>query len=139
MTRRFGIGKLMAITTLFAVLFGLMKWADFHPIVFAAVAVFVAGIGVAQALLFGGKDPRRASVLSGAFLFPLIWIGSPVIMDWIQGGHYPWEVLNPYVLVVSVIIGVFIGSGFGYMAGFLVACLFLWDARDRDKEDDCPT
>ena len=133
MPRRFGVGKLMAITALFAVLFGLMKWADFHPIAFPAVGVFVGVVGVAQALLFGGKKPRLASMLAGAVLFPFVGAGTYIIVYGIEGRRLALEAcLDPGALAGAGILGVI----FGYLAGGLVAGLFLGDARDRDRKDD---
>lgn len=70
--RRFGLGKLMLITAFFAVLFAVLSCLNAHPLVFVAVAGFVTLVGLSQAILFSGKMPRQASVVTGSVVCALM-------------------------------------------------------------------
>ena len=75
--RRFGMGTIFVVTTLFAVLFGILTSVGAPGEFVLILAGFLAIIGFAQMLLFGGKRPRLASVLPGIVLTTLIslaWI-----------------------------------------------------------------
>jgi len=133
--RRFGIGKLMAITALFAVLFGLMKWLSFYPIVFAMVGVFVAGIGAAQALLFGGRKPRQASVIAGSLLSVTFCVAGFTV-DCLESGFPRGEYL--FLAFMGLLVFIVLGAGLGYLAGCLMAGLFLRDLYVREKTSDPP-
>ena len=64
--RRFGIGTLLVVTTMFGVLFAGLQALGCPPIVFFLALLFFTAVGLGQAFLFGGKHPRRASVIVGA-------------------------------------------------------------------------
>ena len=69
MPRRYSIGTLMILTVFFALIFGILKMCGVSPIVFIAVTVFIVGVAACQALLYGGKNPRKASFVGGAVMF----------------------------------------------------------------------
>ena len=93
--RRFGVGSLLAVTAAFAVLLGIVRWlagiwlgetgSAETAAIMAWLIVFFAVVGVSQAVLFGGKKPRLASLLAGAvmgglsplvvFLVMRLWLG----------------------------------------------------------------
>ena len=66
--RKFDISTLFAVTTAFALLFGLFGQLGHGPAVLLAIFVYITGVGLAQAVLFGGLAPRAASILAGAVL-----------------------------------------------------------------------
>ena len=72
MPRRFSIGTAMILTAVFALLFGLLKTLDVPPVVFFVVSAFVAAIAVCQAVLFKGKNPRKASIVVGFVMGVLV-------------------------------------------------------------------
>ncbi|MCR4411775.1 MAG: Clp protease N-terminal domain-containing protein [Thermoguttaceae bacterium] len=119
--RRFGLGTLLLITTMFAVLYASLQLLGAHPVVFVMVVVLFAGVGLGQMLLFGGKYPRAASIWVGLVLFPIevavamLYVASQSL----YGGPDPNEVCALAVLAVPF------GAGFGYLAGGLTAGVFL--------------
>ena len=64
--RRFGVGVMLVIMTMYAMLFAALK--DTDAVFFVVAAVFVTIIGLSQAILFKGHDPRKASVITGMAL-----------------------------------------------------------------------
>lgn len=133
--RRFSLGRLMLITAFFAVLFGLLSWLDAPPVVFVVVGVFVTVVGLAQAILYSGKKPRKASVVAGSavgVVVSMIWCvflvfavgGRPRI-----GGFLCW-----FPLWIAFCAGV--GAVLGYVAGCLIASVFLGKRVDLPEADD---
>jgi hypothetical protein len=123
--RRFGVNVLLVLMTGFAVLFALLRALNAPPPAFATIGVFFLGVTVSQVVLFQGKRPRMASMLVGAVLLPLVMI-SAQLLD--RSGRSPaWEWLD--MLVISTVFGAI----WGYLAGTLVAGVFLllerWTGR----------
>jgi len=126
--RRFGVGTLVLVTTMFAVLFAAMRTYGVHPITFGAIAVFFAGVGLAQAVLFVGRSPRAASVVAGAVLTPALSLGIGIWVD----GTPPLSL----AMIACVFLAI-LGAGLGYLAGGLTAGVFLvvepfWRIRAED-------
>jgi len=139
-TRRFSVGTFMIMTAFFAVLFAIMKMLNVNPVIFADVAIFFAGIGAAQAILFKGQDPRKASWLAGFILGPVIGIGTILIARLFANYWGPHDYATPGQWNRGDTIGysisfIFFGGPFGYLAGCLIAGIFLVRERDIDKED----
>jgi len=110
---RFGMGILMLMMTMFAVLFAAMQLLGARPEVFIVVAVLFAGVGLGQMLLYGGKYPRAASIWVGAGLFPVEMVGVLIHM----GAREE---------IICLLVGSpLLGAGFGYLAGGLTAGVFL--------------
>jgi hypothetical protein len=109
--RRYDLATLFVVTCAYALLFGIMRWASWGPTVFASVAGFITCVGAAQALLFGGKSPRVASLCVG------FAAGSVVLVT----GVMRWGVVGGLALCCPVTAIV----AFGYMAGVLVGGVFL--------------
>lgn len=63
--RRFGVGTVMIFTAMFAVLFSLLRSLGSPPHLIIFLGLWSACIGLGQMLLFGGKQPRAASVAVG--------------------------------------------------------------------------
>jgi hypothetical protein len=84
--RQYGVGTLLLITAMYALLFGALKSLRSPPAAFAIVGVFPACIGLAQMLLFGGKRPREASIIAGSVFFVLASI-IPLSMMLAGGGY----------------------------------------------------
>jgi len=112
--RRFGMGILMLMMTMFAVLFAVMQLLGAPADVFIIVAVLFAGVGLGQMLLFGGKYPRAASIWVGACLYPV-----EVFADLLYRGD------NSGQLICMLVTSPVDGAGFGYLAGGLTAGVFL--------------
>jgi hypothetical protein len=130
-TRRFSVGTFMIMTSLFGVLFAIMKMLNVHPIVFCCIAVFFAGIGVAQMSLFGGNEPRKASWVAGYPLGFICTLGGNIAARWVPE-------LHPSVgeMIGSSIAGAVFGGPCGYVAGCLVAGIFLVRERESDEDNE---
>ena len=129
---RFGMGILLLMTTMFAVLFAALQLLGARTAVFIVVAVMFTGVGLGQMLLYGGRYPRAASIWVGAALFPIEVIGL-----WIHFGS-PAEGFAA-LLIVSPLLG----AGFGYLAGGLTAGVFFllekyvaWAKRRAQRKED---
>ena len=147
--RRFGIGAMMVITTMYAVLFAVLQCAPpdlfstlamlfsyrrpsaaaaetARIVLFATVAMFVTVVGVSQAVLFKGRNPRRASILTGMVLGLLI-TAVVAVLRWRYWGYgsinltWRWIVL----FIVSTILSAICGAIAGYLAGGATAGVFL--------------
>src|SRR4030042_2439286 len=121
--RRFAVGKLMAITTLYAAVFALLSSVGAHPLVFLSVAIFVTGIGLAQALLFGGTKPRMASILAGAVLGFTMSCTALCLVVGLRpqlGWRDPWILFEFFMCFV---LGAPMGALWGYLVGGLIGGL----------------
>jgi hypothetical protein len=138
-TRRFSVGTFMIMTSVFGVLFAFMAMLRCHAIVFADVSIFFAAVAAAQAILFGGQDPRKASWIAGFAVGPIVGIGSIVAAVYVAKywsapfDRGPWNTEG--VIAFSVIFIIF-GGPLGYVAGCLMAGIFLVRERDSDAEAD---
>jgi len=130
--RRFGVAVLLVITTMYAVLFAGLKQliavvfpesassaniATGHAMFFVEVVGFFTIVGLAQAVLFKGRNPRAASITTGIVLSTLIVIvGLPVARSSGRGMY-----------TILFFLYYFTGCGAlpGYLAGGLIAGVFL--------------
>ena len=137
MPRQFGIGTLMILTAAFAVMFSLMKMLSADPAVFVGISIFVAGIAACQVLLYKGKNPRKASIIGGYVMGGLIFVGVAIV-----GGFYRRELgwyYFDYWLPTLFFTVLLLGGPFGYLAGCMVAGIFLaWNDHDPEPADDDP-
>jgi hypothetical protein len=115
--RRFGVGAMMVITTMYAVLFATIQSTP--GIVFGFIAMFFTVVGVCQAVLFNGRDPRRASIVSGMIAGSLI-LPLAMTMSWQSFLGIPLFA----VIILVIVYGLF-GAPAGYLAGGLIAGVFL--------------
>ncbi len=128
--RRYGISSLIAVTAGCAVLFSVMNCLGAPPTLMVVIAGYFALVAIGQAVLFGGQKPRQASMLVGSvafFLgqlsfFMLVFRGSLALA--LTGG-------GSWVLIAALLIG----SACGYLAGALVAGIFLILDRLQHRRD----
>ena len=117
--RVFDLFTLMAITLAFGLLFGLLKALGAIPEVFFSVTAFVTFVAIGQMLLFGGNSPRLASLAGGPIALALtivclsIWYGR--------------------LEIVQIVCSLPLGVPGGYLAGGMVAGVFLIADMLRDK------
>jgi hypothetical protein len=128
--RQFGIGTLLVITTMYAVLFAVMSRCA--PVDFFVTALFFTTVGLGQMLLFKGKRPRRASIIVGACYLPCAFIVELVrdqtlllFADSIAG--FVW-----FLMFVPVA-----GAGCGHMVGLLIAGVVLGIGKLRAPRSKC--
>ena len=117
--RVFDLFTLMAITLAFGLLFGAMKALNALPEVFFGVTSFVTFIGIGQMLLFKGNSPRLASVVGG----PVALVLTAVLLNLWFGRMESW----------SIFCALIAGAPFGYLAGGMVAGVFLIADMLREK------
>ncbi len=120
--RRFGLGTIFVVTTLFAVLFGILTGIGVPGEFILILAGFLTIIGFAQMLLFGGKHPRLASVETGMILTPIIVIAEMFYYDFPFGSE-PFEIIVNSVRMIQ--FGIALGMINGYTGGGVVAGVFL--------------
>jgi hypothetical protein len=126
MPRRFGIGTIMVITTFFALVFGLLKVLQVPPLVFVLVSGFILTVAACQALLFGGKNPRKASFIAGMAMYALAAAFTAFAGT---GVRFPIE-----ELLCGAFGAVVVGGPLGYAAGCLIAAIFLVRKEPNDGE-----
>lgn len=113
--RRFGVGVLMILVTVFAVLFAVLNMLDADPRVFSIVGVLFLGVTAAQVLLFGGERPRQASIVAGAVLLPLA-IFVVVMADALRRGANVGSAIGG-ALAGGLLCALPSGAICGYLAG----------------------
>lgn len=136
--RRFGMGTLLLITAMYAVLFAVLRAFGLPPSAFLFVALFFTAVGLGQMLLFKGERPRRASVVVGAGFYAvatLVLFGYERVVH--HRGTYPDLCFGLFWFPIS-------GGIAGYCGGLLIAAVFLlidkWkshlaDLRLRENKD----
>ena len=82
---RFGISTLLVITAMYAVLFGILRASGASPSVFVVLALLFTAVGLGQRLLFRGQRPQKASMVSGACFFVVLYVFSLLVVD---KGHW---------------------------------------------------
>ena len=112
--RRFGLGTLMVVATAYAVLFGVLRGLHAPWQITVGVGGFLTIVGVVQ-MFAGPKHARRASLLLGCAVVGLV----AVILSFMNG-------LSPRVMSVLAFFALIVGGLFGYVAGVVVASVFLF-------------
>ena len=119
--RVFDLFTLMAITLAFALLFALLKLiSPAFNISATTLTVIISGyvtlIAMAQMFLYGGNNPRMASVVAGPFAMLAMCLAF-----WV-----PSNGLGIFVtLFLSMFLSIFFGFFFGYLSGAVVAGVLL--------------
>ena len=85
-------------------------------------------------LLFGGKRPRVGSVLAGMLFWFLIGMETTIACFACSAQR---ELVS--MIFVSSVFSMFVGAPLGYIAGVLVAGVFLPRRPDREEIEDRPT
>jgi len=128
---QFGISTLLAVTTMYAVLFGVLRVLSFPPVLFAETTIFLTAIGLGQRFLFGGRRPIMVSIVIGTclctgFLF-LHWalsdtLGSTIAVWEFDGGRtvFYFELGNPLQGAID-----------GYVFGILIGGVFSIGKKDE--------
>lgn len=120
--RRYDLATLMAVTLAYAVLFGTMRSCGAPPAAIGFVSLFVTLVGLGQALLFRGRNPRRASTVAGALAFLVCGIVSVWMSSHSRMGDVVYWTDTVLVLATGSLCP---GMIFGYVVGTLVAGVFL--------------
>jgi len=118
--KRFGMAGILAITTLMAVLFGVLRYCNAHP----AVYIFVGLLALVTCLvqMRYGEVPRMASILAGAIFMPICvlatFLVALVLDERVDLDDIGW------IICISPLLAGF-GAFFGYLSGACTAGLFL--------------
>jgi hypothetical protein len=137
-TSRFSLGTLMILVTFFVVLCAILTSLNVHPILFICVLLFFIVIGISQALVFNSQGPRYSSIITGIFLGPVVLIISTFIymlFFYYLGDSNDFENYNVISLLCGVIVFVLFGGPAGYVAGCLIAGIFLVRKEKSIEED----
>jgi len=129
-TTRFGVAELLGLMVLYALVFGLLSLFRAPWPVFLVLGLFMAAVAVAQALLFRGTRPRRAATLGGALMMMVGAQGLLMFLELLRlsrtGGFHAETLLELALSVVcSAVFWLPFGAVAGYMAGTLMAGVFL--------------
>jgi putative acetyltransferase len=119
--RQFGVGTALMMMTMFAILFAVLQCLHVPAIVFAVIALFFFGVGAGQAVLFHGRRPRAASIVMG-MVMTLVLFTIDAIWTSFRFGR-PFFVPDSFLQIVCG--GVCGGGFYGYLAGLLIASVFL--------------
>ncbi len=114
--RRFDLATIFVVTFAYSLLFAVMSGLNFPPLASLIVGGFITVVGAGQALLFGGRYPRAASVVTGAAANVLITIVTSISAPRGFAGEF---------LGLAIPAGALFGAGLGYLAGTLVGGVFL--------------
>jgi hypothetical protein len=123
--RRFDLATIFVVTLAYSLLFGTMKAISFPPIASAIVGGFISIVGAAQAFLFGGKQPRTASIIAGALIYSLA-----LAAVWIASGP---RIYGTSALLVSASFTIAGGAFLGYLAGVIIGGVFLVADKLRNQ------
>jgi hypothetical protein len=127
--RRFGLGILFMMTTMYALLFAFLQLLGAPVEVFLVIVVLFTGVGFGQTILYGGQYPRAASIWTGAVLLPLEILALMLVPGARKG--------SPEEMAFLLLISPLLGAGLGYLAGGLVAGAFVllkeYQARFRPR------
>jgi drug/metabolite transporter (DMT)-like permease len=126
--RRFGVGTLLLLVTLYGLLFSLLQATGAPAAVYLVVAGFLTIIALAQMLLFEGKKPRLASFLAGGVCGSVLALCGAIVDA--SFGHRQ----SPDLLFESFLVGGLLG----YATGCLLAGVFLFLNTFRKREPDPP-
>ncbi len=142
-SRRFGVGHMLAATGLFAIVFSFLQFAEASLTTYALWAFFCATIPLGQVFLYQGRDPRRASCLVGSRLLPAMLLSRWVYLLAKDAMEGRWRTLDlglvaegTLFIAFTTILSVGLGYGLGYVIGTISAGVFLvldrkWDAGKR--------
>ena len=119
---RFGVSGLIAITSLMAVIFGILQRYDVHPLAYVFLGIMVLFTCIAQMRF--GKTPRLASCIMGAILLSVIVQGIEVY-DQI-GTHRSYYFRNPLFSLKLFLWALFCGCLLGYITGTVTAACFMF-------------
>lgn len=127
--RRFSVGVMMVFVTMYAALFAILTSLAVPPAAFLIITVFVTGVGVSQAVLFGGRRPRDASLLAGIYMWMLITLAAVPWLMWEGTQSSDLAEIVAFNMLGSIVAGPLCG----YFAGALVASIFLFIRQDCEE------
>jgi hypothetical protein len=133
--RRFGVFLMMLMVTFYAVLFSILTMMRATLAVFVLIALLFTGIGIGQAILFGGRFPRAASIWVGTILVPI----EAIIFCFIKNDYlYFFHLSDRIAAIIAIIVvavGIPMGAVFGYLFGTVTAGgFYLVDRYEKRRQ-----
>jgi hypothetical protein len=126
--RRYDLATLFAVSSAYALLFGVLRLFGAPPVAIGWAGLFISVVGLGQALLFGGRSPRAASVVVGV----PVWCATVAWMVPRDGWETAFRELI-YLPFAGICCGVIPGAILSYVAGAMVAGVFLVADKVRQR------
>ncbi len=106
---------------------------------YAAVAGFSVAIAGAQMLLFGGKQPRKASIVAGHIACPIVAAATVLAHGMVDPGKFSSTDPTNFIgaCLAAAMAGLVFGGAAGYVAGGLMAGVFLF-GRGSEEPPQMP-
>ena len=127
--RRYGVGTLLLITAMYAVLFSFLRWLQVPVAIFVIVVAFTTLVGLGQMFLFKGKEPLRASIWVGMVFFFVPTFG--IVVFGLIGAlvSLPHHAMSGIVFTLFAGIGgtvafTWFGGVVGYFTGLAIGGVF---------------
>jgi len=128
--RRFGIGTILLVTMATSLLLALLIARGAPASIILSAIGFLTLIGLGQAVLFHGKNPRLASIVTGAVLMPFCFLVAFAYYLFTNKIFHTDEVIDGCFFALGF---AFFGALLGYLGGGLIGGLFLlmdrWEAK----------
>ncbi len=136
---RFGMSAILGITTALALLFGLFRMVDAHPLIYLFTAILVAITCVVQ--MRWGRIARPASIVAGAIWLPVFILALFIAVSFTTDDRPPIA-----GIVCAMVFCIPLGGLFGYLAGTCAGGFFLlmelfekyWERRTAGSRLDDP-
>lgn len=121
--QRFGISAILALTTLFACVFAILKGFEASPVSYLFFGTL--GVTICLAQMFFGRVPRVSSIVAGSILLPFWVFVTALFFDpptrvTMQMARF---IVNEALIVAPVTI--IAGAILGYLTGAVMAGFFL--------------
>jgi len=110
---------ILALTTLMAVMFGLLRSVGAHPFVYVFVGVLALVTSLVQ--MRYGEVPRVASMVAGAIVMPICAVGFLIVLA--MDERIGFDDISRLVCILPFLVA--LGAPLGYLAGASTAGLFL--------------
>ncbi|MEQ1827922.1 MAG: hypothetical protein ABL921_18320 [Pirellula sp.] len=129
------LASLLIITACYAFMFAVMKWMMLSVNAMIFFSGLITCAAIAQAVMFGAKAPRKASMLVGLVFG--VWVCLQLDRAYLRKfdlGYVVLIVIPRFVQeskIALTILGVFFGLVIGYIAGTCVGGVFLVSDRLR--------
>lgn len=127
--RRFGLGSLFVLSTFSSGVFFLAQALDTSRAGIAMIAVFLVIIGAAQWIIGEGPRARWASAITGGILLGIVAVAVAVVSIrqtlYIDGPNSVPVTIDLFNILLSLPFALLMGGTLGYLAGTLVAGVFL--------------
>lgn len=126
--RSLPLGELLLLITIFCGIFQLLAAFNAAGSTVIFIGLFVVGIALAQALLFGGKQPRASSVVAGAVLCPVMVLVFLLTTDELRGLGSVTAGHKAALVFANVLVFAVSGPFVGYLSGlFIAGWFYLYD------------